>query len=472
MSLSLTDLLAAPELALELRGSARPSEDSVQWVAVTELEDPAPFLGGGEVVLTTGLRQRTRAAQVKFVDSVYRAGALAIGFGTGLSHSKVPAPLLEQADALKLPVFEVPYQTPFVALGRMVADAQAAEHVASLEALLRAHQALAGSLLGGGGLSGLLNELARLLETSVALHQYGARIHAVGDDGGTGSWHRLPVATGMRDRCTLSIAEPYRRPEIVAYAQSLISVELSNQARRRARDRAVLGQLLSDVVDAQLTGQDAAVRLSAAGIGGAGPQALLLVDVGGGQARALPALPLPESFSSAVTAVIGHRLAVIIDDAEPPRRSADRLQDYLKEAGIHARIGIGGGFSDPARLRWSFFEAREALGHGQPVNEPDRLSLASLLMTARDVPLADLAAEALEPLLRFDEEQGAELLATLETYLQLDGSTAAVAQALGLHRNTVRYRLAQIRELTGYDPARTAERVHLFLALQVRGLSG
>jgi purine catabolism regulator len=48
---------------------------------------------------------------------------------------------------------------------------------------------------------------------------------------------------------------------------------------------------------------------------------------------------------------------------------------------------------------------------------------------------------------------------------------AAVAEELTLHRNTVRYRLAQITELTGYDPAVTADRVQLWLALAVARLS-
>jgi purine catabolism regulator len=59
---------------------------------------------------------------------------------------------------------------------------------------------------------------------------------------------------------------------------------------------------------------------------------------------------------------------------------------------------------------------------------------------------------------------------TLEKYLAHNGSVAAVADILQLHRNTVRYRLQQIVELTGYDPAVTADRVHLYLALNVRAL--
>jgi purine catabolism regulator len=62
-------------------------------------------------------------------------------------------------------------------------------------------------------------------------------------------------------------------------------------------------------------------------------------------------------------------------------------------------------------------------------------------------------------------------MATLESYLNNNGSVAAVAEELTLHRNTVRYRLAQITELTGYDPAQTQDRVQLWLALAVQRLN-
>ena len=470
MPIFLSDLLAAPGLDLIQHGTAPVAAAPLQWVAVTELEDPFPFLGGGEVVLTTGLRQRTGAVQRSFVESVHRAGALAIGFGTGLSHAKVPAALIDAANRQGLPVFEVPYQTPFVALGKMVADALSADHVTQLRELLAAHQSLAGALLGGKGLPGLLQELAGLLGNHVSLHQYGARVFATGSEADdAASRHRIPIATGLRDRCALVITEPYRRPDIVAYAQSLISVELSNQARRRARDRAVTGQLLTDVVAGRLAGNDAALRLQGAGISMARRNLTFLVEVASGQVRSLPALPLPAEFDGAATAVVDGRLAVVVPEGARTDL-AGILRDYLYGSGLTAKIGVGGSYAESAGLRWSYFEAKESLQRGQSINEPERLSLTSLLMSGTDVPLADLAAEALDPLTDFDAGHDAQLLETLEQYLALNGSVAAVADELGLHRNTVRYRLGQITELTGYDPAVTADRVHLFLALNVRRL--
>ena len=471
MPITLAGLLATGGLDLRRHNSVPLPPQPIQWVAVTELEDPAPFLSGGEVVLTTGVRQRSGTVQRRFVDSVHRAGALGIGFGTGLSHAAVPVPLLAEADRLGVPVFEVPYGTPFMALGKLVADALSAEHVAQLRHLLSAHQLLAGALLSGRGLPGLLQELSLLLGAELALFQYGTQLFSTAGTGDTAGWRRIPVATGIRDRCILAISEPFGQPGILDYAQSLISVELNNQARRRARDRAVAGSALDDVVDGRLSGQDAVLRLRSAGIDAARRQCVLLVQAASGQVRSLSTLPLPKEFDAAASAIVGDRMAIVVPAADGTA-PAQALSAHLYGTGLTATVGVGGAYTGPTGLRWSYFEAREALLRGKPVNEPQRLNLSSLLLTSRDVPLSELAAEALDPLARFDEQHGSQLVPTLEKYLELNGSVAGVAQELDLHRNTVRYRLARIAELTGFDPALTADRVHLYLALRVRRLAG
>ncbi|TDK25557.1 PucR family transcriptional regulator [Arthrobacter crusticola] len=475
MAISLADLLAVSSLRLEPAGGAPASDTPIGWVAVTELEDPLPFLSGGEVVLTTGVRQTTPAAQRRFVRRVSEAGGLAVGFGVGLSHQRIPPALLEEARRVELPVFEVPYETPFIAIGKIVADSLSAEHYSRLEDLLRGHQVLAAALLGGGGMSRLLEELAGMLGTDVALFQYGTRIAGgrapagMVPAGTDRSWHRVPVATGLKDRCTLVIAEPYAPAAIVDYAQSLISVELSNQARRRAGERVTAGQLLQDIVRGALAGPDAVARLGSTGLDCTGRHVVVAVEVASGQRKALRTLPLPEDCAGVLTALLDDRLLVLAPEPDGAGLGT-RLGAYLHAAGFTARVGIGGAYAQPNGLRWSYFEARESLTRGGPVNPPNRLSLTSLLLSSEDVPLADLAAEALSPLADFDAKHGGGLITTLERYLALNGSVAAVADALQLHRNTVRYRLQQIADLTGFDPAVTADRVHLYLALNVRAL--
>ncbi|MDQ0735925.1 PucR family transcriptional regulator [Arthrobacter agilis] len=541
MAITLTDLLTDAALGLVAEGRTAAPPHPIEWVAVTELEDPRPFLNGAEVVLTTGVRLKTGAAQRAFVRRAHEAGALAIGFGVGLTHQRIPTAVLAEADDVGLPAFRVPYEVPFIAIGKRVADALSADRFAGLEELLEGHAVLASALLGPGGLEALLGELARMLGTDVALFQYGARIAGassspgrggtpgargaggaggvhgvlgvgvggagagaggraadvaegraagvaggVSDPGARGTagtvgasatadapdaptpWHRLPIATGLKDRCTLAIAEPYGRAAVVEYAQNLISVELTNQARNRTGVRNAVGQLLEDVVRGTLAGAEAAARLAGAGIDTALRHGVLIVDVASGQRRALRTLPLPDGWNGVSAGLVDERLVLVLPAGATPD-PAD-LGRYLHGAGLTARIGVGGTYAQPNGLRWSYFEAREALQRGQALNIADRLSLTSLLMTSADVPLADLAAETLKPLEAFDEAHGAGLLATLQRYLDLDGSVAAVAAALGLHRNTVRYRLQQVVTLTGYDPAVTADRVHLYLALRIRAL--
>lgn len=478
MAITLTDLLSDSALGLVSEGGSEPSAQPIQWVAVTELEDPRPFLTGAEVVLTTGVRLKTGAAQRNFVRRVHEAGALAIGFGVGLAHRRIPPTLLAEADDVGLTTFSVPYEVPFIAIGKKVSDALSADHYAGLEDLLEGHAVLASTLLGPGGLEALLAELAGMLGTDVALFQYGARIAGSSGPGPrpvvsgppdpTPTWHRLPIATGLKDRCTLAIAEPYDRAAIVDYAQSLISVELTNQARNRTGARTAAGQLLEDVVRGTLTGAEAAARLAGSGIDASLRHSVVIVDVASGQRRALRTLPLPDGWGRVASALVDERLVLVLPATAAP--SPAELGRYLHGAGLTASIGVGGTYVQPNGLRWSYFEAREALQRGQALNLADRLSLTSLLMSSADVPLADLAAETLQPLEAFDETHGAGLVPTLRRYLDLNGSIAAVASDLDLHRNTIRYRLQQVVALTGYDPAVTADRVHLYLALRVRAL--
>jgi purine catabolism regulator len=310
-----------------------------------------------------------------------------------------------------------------------------------------------------------------MLRTEIALTQFTAQLYNSGSEPPSAdSWTTYPIPTGRRDACTLWVKQPFEDSGIIGYAQNLISVELNNMVKQRQAERALCGQVLEDVIHGTLDPSEAQRRLAGTGINSTRKNVVILA---GSEAhhKQLVSSSLPQALENAVTAVVGKDLVTVVpDDGRGATAMAKSLSDHLAEAGIHATIGIGGAYTKPNGLRWSYFEARDAASHGLPVNEPERLSLTSLLLASEDVPLADMANESLDPLRSFDAAHGAELMATLESYLNNNGSVAAVAEALTLHRNTVRYRLAQITELTGYDPSVTADRVQLWLALAVARL--
>jgi DNA-binding PucR family transcriptional regulator len=75
-------------------------------------------------------------------------------------------------------------------------------------------------------------------------------------------------------------------------------------------------------------------------------------------------------------------------------------------------------------------------------------------------------AEQLGVLLDHDAERGSQLVETLHHYLETGGSPSATAKALFVHASTVKYRLARIREVGGYDLSKPATRFSLQLATQ------
>jgi purine catabolism regulator len=82
----------------------------------TELPDPTPWLRGGELLLTTGLQLKGPRLQRELIERLADHDIAGLGFGTGFAHKRIPAALLAAARERGFPVFEVPYELPFIAI--------------------------------------------------------------------------------------------------------------------------------------------------------------------------------------------------------------------------------------------------------------------------------------------------------------------------------------------------------------------
>ncbi|HWC08280.1 MAG TPA: PucR family transcriptional regulator ligand-binding domain-containing protein, partial [Solirubrobacterales bacterium] len=104
------------ELDLELAAGGKAVASPVRWVHISELEDPTPWLSGGELMLTTGIPLDSAAKQRKFVQLLADSNLAGLGLGTGFSHQELPVALVDEAEKRDFPLFEVPYSTPFIAI--------------------------------------------------------------------------------------------------------------------------------------------------------------------------------------------------------------------------------------------------------------------------------------------------------------------------------------------------------------------
>lgn len=154
-----------------------------------------------------------------------------------------------------------------------------------------------------------------------------------------------------------------------------------------------------------------------------------------------------------------------------------RLCERLKSQGwIIRHVASGGASQDIHHLRRSCQRTAELLTYVNAA-QPDlvfaslaRHSLPALLWTHRN---HDALVELLAPLNELaSRDANGQLLRTLRSWCEHDGQPQACADALGVHRNSLRYRLERIAELTGKDVSRLSDLVELYLSIQLIGDAG
>ncbi|MFC7716160.1 PucR family transcriptional regulator ligand-binding domain-containing protein [Nonomuraea recticatena] len=165
---------------MRLRPLAGSLDRPVRWVAVSELEDPTPFLEGGELVLTTGMRLTSGFSA--YVGRLVERGVAGLGFGVGLTHDDVPAELVEAAMAAGLPLLEVPRETPFIAIGKTVSELLAAEQYDEISRAFAAQGRLTRAALQPEGTHAVIDRLAKEVGGWAALiGESGEVAHATPD---------------------------------------------------------------------------------------------------------------------------------------------------------------------------------------------------------------------------------------------------------------------------------------------------
>ncbi|MFT4035695.1 MAG: helix-turn-helix domain-containing protein [Patulibacter sp.] len=258
---------------------------------------------------------------------------------------------------------------------------------------------------------------------------------------------------------TYAFVDELAAESIAGYAESQASA-VSEQERLRSL---LVSALTSPSPD------PAMVRRTASAVGWLLPERVRAISTSGGDLRALT-----RSFGGdALTAAgEGDELVVLWPDPDGPGRSS-RLELALSRLEIPAALGPAVPLAAAAR---SLRGARETLALGlrgalgdAPWCWDDHL--AAIGLSQAHEPLSELAERLVAPLRAESDGSRMRLLATLEAVLDAGGNHGAAAHELGIHVQTVRYRLGRLRELLGPvldDPRR---RFELQIALRSRRLS-
>src|SRR4051794_23970088 len=148
------------DCGLELIAGEEGAERPIRWVHISELEDPTPWLSGGELLLTTGIQLSTPAKQTRFAARLAEHGVPGLGLGTGFTHSRIPKALRSACEKSGLPLFEIPYETPFIAITERAFSRLANEQYDVLRRDARVHEQLGRLVIEGRGLPEVMRTIA------------------------------------------------------------------------------------------------------------------------------------------------------------------------------------------------------------------------------------------------------------------------------------------------------------------------
>lgn len=145
----------------------------------------------------------------------------------------------------------------------------------------------------------------------------------------------------------------------------------------------------------------------------------------------------------------------------------ERTQRKIPDRRVY--IGVSDQVKDIENLHFAFKRAQAAVEMALKSEESlmyfDTMGLYRMLYLVEDRKLlTDLSWKFLAPVIEYDREHDAGYLETLESYLRNGGSIKAMSEELFIHRNTILYRMANIKKLLGCSLETTRERVEYTVA--------
>lgn len=138
-------------------------------------------------------------------------------------------------------------------------------------------------------------------------------------------------------------------------------------------------------------------------------------------------------------------------------------------------VGTGSCMKDISNLHIAYQRAKAAVTMARkkklPILSFDDMGMYRLLYSVKDTSLLKEMSEVpLQPLLEYDEKHHANYVETLDWYLKYNGSIQAVSEAMYTHRNTIIYRISNIKKLLNCNLETTQERLIYQMAYYIRGM--
>ncbi|MEJ2858205.1 MULTISPECIES: PucR family transcriptional regulator [unclassified Saccharothrix] len=458
----LRDVVGRPDLGLTVLCGADLLDRPVAWAHVSELSDPAPFLLGREFLLTAGVD--FPADVDRYVARLVEKDVAALGFGITPVHDSVPAALVSSCEARGLPLIAVPPDTPFLAVsqavGALIAEAQNAE----LRLLADSQRALTRAAVRPRPVESTLSVLVEALDGWALLLTTSAEVVASAGAAPVPTADLLALAgkvaagTGPRSAATEVAADHV----VLTPVDQVTVLVVGRPTPFSVADRAVvavalglLGLLRADPAEGRaarlatrlLLGDD---RASATDLLGRPPYHVVAGDGPADHDR--------------LTHLLGTPLVATTDDGFRAVVTGPVDLDALHHHGWLAAASSPATATElPDAAREATALLHRARAEGVPQHADTRAGVTALVDPAQ---ARRFALTLLAPLKDSRNPSARRLVETARTWLAHHGNWDRSATALGVHRNSVRHRIAHVERALDLDLSRAQHRADLWCALE------
>ncbi|MER6187080.1 PucR family transcriptional regulator ligand-binding domain-containing protein [Streptomyces sp. NPDC001652] len=519
-ALTVADVLALPVLAAgqpQVVTGVTHLERPVRWVHITELTDPASFLKGGELVLTTGMPLPDDVPGVRrYVDELANVGAAALVIELVRRYHRPPDALVDACRLRGLPLVTLAKDVNFLEVTQVVHALLLGNQADAMRRTQRIHEVFTALTLRGAGPEDAVRAAAEMCGRTVVLENLAHQALICEPSGGTveealTGWEQRSRATGAHDptatcapagwltapveyqgeRWGRVVMLPARTdgpafgPEhITVLERTAMALTVARLIHHTPWERTAHRNALRDLVDQRhRSAQDAHARCTALGLPTDRSRFVAtLVDLrtGSGGTEAETHL-LQELRAAGASALVGElapdRIGILLAlrPSQPWRPVVERLCSIALGLAPQAVVSVGSEITDLSDTARSFREAvrvAEATPPGQPLprdrsfHELSDIGLHRLLYTLReDTRIQEYAEQQLGRLIDHDTQHGTDLLTTLRHYLEAAGNKTTAARRGGLSRETMYQRLRTIERLLGRDLESGEQRTELHAAL-------
>lgn len=501
----------------------------IKYVTVMDAPDVENWVGGGEMLLTTGYCFKDNLEDLeKLIVMLNNKGATAWGIKLNRFISKVPENALRMADKLSFPIIQIPLPMMYLEIITPVLSDIINDQARKLEYSEKIHNSFTQLIIRGGGPQRIVNTLGDILGADVAFYDaYYDRKYLKSDsekfsrDVGfmpvediMKAYYSYQVYLDRKDNGYLIISDSKLKqgdtPEeydkiAIEHASTVLKFDMQKNISNRKIEEGYRNAFIMDLIINNIkTPEEVRIRSNFYGWDFSSGAMSVIVDIDNfkqqyskysvkdkqytmekikeiifetatkimkGYFTQVPYTTLSDSIIYLISPADGEKAV----NYEKLKKIGEEIRNEISQMGsFTVMVGIGHYETSVMDASKSYENAKIAVKFGRVLHEQDAVVVYDELGVYRLLSLIYKSPEAkeyyqsyLKNLLEYDKEKDGELLDTLRCIVKHNWNLRAASAEMYVHYNTIKNRFNKISDLLGVDLGTPEQRTNIDISLKL-----